>query len=66
MEPGDIIQLGSYARGFYHSLVVTDIEGAPSIDTISISTHTDDYYNRRSTPISSKKSGFLHIGGVYK
>lgn len=66
MELGDIIQLGSYARGFYHSLVVTDIEGAPNIDTISISTHTDDYYNRPLYTYQFEKIRFLHIEGVYK
>ena len=66
MELGDIIQLGSYSRGFYHSLVVTEIDGTPSSYTISISTHTDDYYNRPLYTYEYEKIRFLHIGGVYK
>jgi len=66
IELGDIIQLGGFNRGFYHSLVVTKINGIPSIETIYISTHTMDFNNRLLSTYIYKRIRFLHIGGVLK
>lgn len=66
MQLGDIIQLGDITGDFYHSLVVTKIDGPPDIDTIYISTHTMDSHNRPLNTYIYDKIRFLHIEGVYK
>ncbi len=65
IEVGDIIQLGNSKKGFYHSLVVTLINGVPSEGTIYISTHTMDFFNRLLNQYIYEKIRFLSIGGVY-
>lgn len=65
MLPGDIVQLGDSAGRFYHSLVITKIQGYPSGETIYISTHTFDAKNRRLNSYSYDDIRFLHIEGVY-
>ncbi len=64
IELGDLIQLGDAAGMFYHSLIVTKIDGAPSMDTIYISTHTFDAHNRPLNSYTFAKARFLHIEGV--
>ncbi|OGO88643.1 MAG: amidase [Clostridiales bacterium GWF2_36_10] len=64
IELGDIVQLGDITGRFYHSLIVTKIEGQPSIETIYISTHTMDFYNRLLNTYIFDKIRFLHIKGI--
>lgn len=66
MQLGDLIQLGNAQKGFYHSLIVTKIDGIPSEETIYISTHTMDFHNRLLNTYQYEKIRFLHIGGVYR
>ncbi len=65
MEPGDVIQLGDGTGRFYHSLLVTRIDGEPKVDTIYISTHTIDSLNRSLNTYQYGAIRFLHILGVY-
>lgn len=63
---GDVIQLAKVNLGFYHSLLVTKIDGEqPSIDTISISTHTLDSLDRPLNTYQYDTLRCLHILGVY-
>ncbi len=66
VEIGDVIQLGDERGNFYHSLVVTKVDGYPGIDTIYVSTHTIDAHLRPLNTYNFAKIRFLHIGGVYK
>lgn len=66
IELGDIIQLGDENGRFYHSLLVTDINGTPSYETIRISTHTFDANLRSLNSYNIKNIQFLHIEGVRK
>ena len=61
---GDLIQLGDAEGVFYHSLIVTKIDGLPSLDTIYISTHTFDAHNRPLNSYMFAQARFLHIAGV--
>lgn len=63
---GDVIQLAKVNLGFYHSLLVTKIDGEqPSIDNISISTHTLDSLDRPLNTYQYDTLRCLHILGVY-
>ncbi len=64
IQLGDLIQLGDAEGVFYHSLIVTKIDGAPSLDTIYISTHTFDAHNRPLNSYTFARARFLHIEGV--
>ena len=66
IELGDVIHLGDNTGRFYHSLIVTKIDGFPSIDSIYISTHTIDSHNRLLSTYMYEKIRFLHVNGVYK
>ncbi|MGI6702358.1 MAG: amidase domain-containing protein [Christensenellales bacterium] len=60
---GDFIQLGNN-RGYYHTLTVVRIQGAPSENSIYIATHTFDSLNRVLSSYSYMKSRFIKILGV--
>jgi hypothetical protein len=62
LEIGDIIQLGSNEREFYHSSVVTSIEK----DTILVCAHSYDAYMRPLSTYTYETIRFLHIQGARK
>ena len=62
IELGDIIQLGG-TNGFYHSLIITQINGEPDINSILISTHTYDANLRPLNTYIYEKIRFIHIKG---
>ena len=66
IELGDLIQLGNSSGRFYHSLILTSLNGQPGEDTIYISTHTMDSHNRPLNSYIYDRIRFLHIEGVYK
>lgn len=57
--PGDIVQLGTGSGSFYHSPVITSIEGE-----ILVAAHTFDALDRPLTSYSYNVARFLHIDGV--
>lgn len=66
IQLGDVIQLAKHDIGFYHSLLVTIIAGeTPSVDNISICTHTLDSLNRPLNTYQYDTLRCLHILGVY-
>lgn len=66
IEAGDIIQLGDSTGRFYHSLFVNFVDGVPSLDTIYVSTHSMDSYNRPLNSYEFDQMRCLHILGVHK
>jgi hypothetical protein len=61
-ELGDIIQLGDWNR-YYHSMIITQINGLPSLDTILISTHSEDANLRPLNTYTFERIRCLHIEG---
>ena len=57
--PGDIVQLGSYRGGFYHSPVIVAVE-----PTILMAAHTYDVLDRPLDSYEYEMARFLHIDGV--
>ena len=57
--PGDIVQLGSYRGGFYHSPVIVAVK-----PTILVAAHTYDVLNRPLDSYEYEMARFLHIDGV--
>ena len=57
--PGDIVQLGSYRGGFYHSPVIVAVE-----PTILVAAHTYDALDRPLDSYEYEMVRFLHIDGV--
>lgn len=66
MMPGDVIQLGDKNGNFYHSLLVMTTGPIPSVDNITISTHTFDHHMRPLNTYEYDKIRYLHILGVYR
>lgn len=62
--PGDVIQLGNEARGWYHSLLV--LETGPAYEDVLIATHTYDAYRRALSTYTFEKIRWLHIEGVHQ
>lgn len=58
-EPGDIVQLGSYNGGFYHSPVITAV--APRI---LVAAHSYDALDKPLSDYTYEMVRFLHIDGV--
>ena len=65
VELGDVIQLGG-TKNYYHSLMVTQILGAPSVDTVLVSTHTYDANLRPLNTYIFEEYRCLHIEGYRK
>lgn len=61
-ELGDIIQLGDWNR-YYHSLIITQINGLPSFDTILVTTHSFDENLRPLNTYIFDRIRCLHIEG---
>ena len=57
--PGDIVQLGSESKGFYHSPFVTAV-----LPTILVAAHTYDALDIPLSSYSYEKLRFIHIDGV--
>ena len=57
--PGDIVQLGTYRGGFYHSPVIVAVE-----PTILVAAHTYDALDRPLDSYEYEIVRFLHIDGV--
>lgn len=64
VRPGDIAQLGTDEGSFYHSLVITQISGEPSYDTIRVSAHNNDALLGPLSTYSFAAIRFIHILGV--
>lgn len=58
-QPGDIVQLGTYDRRFYHSPVITAVT-----PEILVAAHTDDALDRPLSSYVYDQARFLHIDGV--
>lgn len=59
VEPGDIVQMGTYAGHFYHSPVITSVT-----PTILVAAHTYDALDRPLSSYTYDIVRFLHIEGV--
>ena len=59
VEPGDIVQLGTWTGDFYHSPVITAVT-----PTILVAAHTDDSLDRPLSSYIYNVARFLHIDGV--
>lgn len=57
--PGDIVQLGTYRGGFYHSPVIVAVE-----PTILVAAHTYDALDRPLDSYEYEIVRFLHVDGV--
>ena len=62
LEPGDIIQLGTNEKKFYHSMIVVKI----SNDQIFVAAHTVDSYMRPLSSYDFENIRFIHIVAVNK
>lgn len=59
VQPGDIVQLGTYDGRFYHSPVITAIT-----PEILVAAHSDDALDRPLSSYVYDQARFLHIDGV--
>lgn len=59
VQPGDIVQLGSRAGEYYHTLIITAL--APRL---LVTAHTFDALDRPLSSYNYETSRFLHIEGV--
>jgi len=62
LEIGDIIELGNSTRHFYHTVIITDIQG----ENIFSSSHTADSYNRFLESYNYSYLRCIHILGARK
>lgn len=62
IEPGDVVQLGTFEGGFYHSPVIVAVGNGE----LYVAAHTQDEYMRPLNTYSYEKIRFLHIKGVRK
>ena len=62
--PGDVIQLGDANMNFYHSVIVTGVNGFPSENTIFVASHSFAAYMKRLSDYEYKNVRFIHIEGV--
>jgi len=60
LELGDIIQLGNRLNVWYHSLIVTGMEGS----NILVSAHTEDSLNRSLRTYEYYRLRYIHILGA--
>lgn len=58
--PGDAVQLADSEGDFYHTLMVTAVEG----NEIFVAAHTDDALDRRLSTYNYASVRFIHIAGV--
>lgn len=63
LKLGDIVQLSFDGNSFTHSLIIVNIE-SNNLDSIYISSHTFDSFNRKISSYSFKDIRFIHIEGV--
>lgn len=61
IEQGDIIQLSFQDSNYSHSLIVVQIIGDPSVETVLIATHTDDSDYRPLSTYEVEQMRFLKI-----
>ena len=61
LEIGDIIQLCQRKPVFNHCVLITKIDGTPSLETIFVTCHTNDVYNKRLSDYFYTKIRFLKI-----
>lgn len=66
VEIGDIAQLSFYGNTFGHTLVIVNIENKLSLNSIYISSHTLDSFNKKISSYNFQKIRFVHIQGVRK
>lgn len=65
IELGDVIQLQSADGRYYHSLLVCQINGTPSVDSILVNAHDYDALHRPLFTYPYADFRCLHINGVY-
>lgn len=58
-RPGDLVQLGRYGGGFYHSPVITAVT-----PTVLVAAHTFDALDRPLSSYGYDVARFIHIDGV--
>ena len=58
--PGDVVQLANAQGVFYHTLIVTGMDG----DDLLVSAHTDDARNRPLSTYNYASTRFLHVQGT--
>ena len=61
VEVGDIIQLCQRKPVFNHCLIITKIEESPTLETIFVTCHTNDVYNKALSDYFFTKIRFLKI-----
>lgn len=59
-EAGDVIQLGNADGTYYHSLMITGVQG----NTFLVAAHNNDVLNRRLSTYRYDRIRYLHIQGV--
>lgn len=63
--PGDVIQLRNIAGEWYHNLMVVEIRGELSVDTVLIAAHDFNALRRPLGTYSFASFRCLHFEGVY-
>ncbi len=62
VEPGDVVQLYRSEVGWYHTMLVVDIDPMDGVPLIAA--QSDDAYNRRLDTYTFDQKRFIHIEGV--
>ena len=57
IEPGDVVQLQNAQGTYYHTLMITGVDG----DDFLVSAHTNDAKNRPLSTYNYAGARFLHI-----
>ncbi|MGN1047000.1 MAG: amidase domain-containing protein [Eubacteriales bacterium] len=60
LRPGDVIQLANDEGDFYHTLIVSAIEGA----AIFVCAHSNDALDRRLSTYNYASARYLHVEGA--
>ena len=61
IEVGDVVQLSQNSGRFHHTLLITKILGAKTLDNILITCHTRDFVNKRLSDYKITKMRFLKL-----
>ncbi len=61
VEVGDIVQLCQRKPVYSHCLIITKIESLPTLETIFVTCHTNDVYNKTLSDYFFTKIRFLKI-----
>ena len=61
IEIGDIVQMLQIGDRFHHNMIITKIDGKPTINSIYITCHTNDAKDKRLSDYNYQKIRFLKI-----